>query len=158
MALPPLTSVSELERRLGGTITDATEADRAAALIDDASALVRHAAGQVWVDAEGDLTAVPDLAVTITLGAALRAWYNRADVDSQQLGVVTTRFRVALTAAETEKLAGLFRTNSIQSVELKHGFGYDGVPVGWIPVINDPEGLGIGEPFPLGWPFDWMMP
>lgn len=54
-----LASVVDVEVRLGRELVDA-ELGRVAALLDDASALVRDQAGRTWVDAEtGDPLPVP---------------------------------------------------------------------------------------------------
>lgn len=152
MALVPLTSVDELERRLGKTIPDGAERDRADALLSDASTLVRHAAGATWVDAEGDLTDVPDLAVTITIAAAIRAWFNPAGVTAQQLGAVSVRYAdVWLTGKETDQLAQMTR-QSVQSIELEHGFGFKGdTNAGWVPYDHTGLGPAPGDYAPIGY-------
>jgi len=84
--LPPLATIPDLEARIGHPITDPAEQARANALLADASSLVRFAANQTWVDENGDLTVVPDLAVSITCQAALRGWFNPAGIEAAQLG------------------------------------------------------------------------
>lgn len=147
MPLPALATLDDLQRRLGGPITEAGERDRAVALLSDASTLVRHEAGRTWVDAEGELTAVPDLAMTITLAVAVRAFNNPNQDESAQLGAFSVRYAdVWLTRAEADRLNGL-TNGSLTSVDLTHGFGFDGRPGD----IRDyvPVDYG-GDWFPLG--------
>lgn len=153
MALPPLAPISELERRIGVAIEPGAERERAAALISDASTLVRHEASATWVDAQGDLDAVPDLAVTITLAAALRGWYNPAAIESTQLGAVSVRYAdVWLTAAERERLGSLGQSG-LTSLTMRHGYGWDGPDrYGYAPVDHAP-GVGgeFADWFPIGY-------
>jgi hypothetical protein len=155
MALPPLASVTDLEARLVAPITDAHQRERAEALLADASTLVRYEANRTWVDPDTGLpTAVPDVAVTICLQAALRAFYNPAQVASQQLGAASVRYGdVWLTGSECERLAGLGRTRGeLQSIELQPGFGFERDYWGYAPVDNEP---GMSTPaadwFPIGY-------
>lgn len=153
MALPALVGLEELERRLGESILEPAERDRAAALLSDASTLVRHEAGRTWVDANGDLVAdVPDIAVTVALHAAMRAWYNPASIESQQLGAASVRFGdVWLSAVERDRLNSLGRTTII-SVEAEHGFGFHRDVDWWVPVdYGDGVGIPYGDPYPLGY-------
>lgn len=152
MALVPLASIVELERRIGETITDSKERDRALALLTDASTLVRHEAGRTWVDADGELTDVPDVAVAIALAAAMRSWYNPAGVESTQLGAVSVRFPdVWLTSRERDQLTSLTRQGII-SVDTSHGYGWDCDTVGWAPVdYGGGAGVGTADWFPIGY-------
>lgn len=154
MALPPLSTVEELERRVGKPIPEGAERDRALALISDASTLVRHEAGRTWVDAEGELLAddVPDMAVVVTLAAAQRAWYNPGGVESTQVGAVSIRFGdVWLTAIERDRLADM-SSGGLLSIPMKHGYGWEGDLTGWVP--TDHTGTGPapgGDWFPIGY-------
>lgn len=145
MALPPLADLSALAARLGAPFEPGAERERAAALLSDASVLVRHEAGRTWIDAEGELAEVPDIAVTTTLMSATRAWYNPASVDSQQLGAVSVRFGdVWLTAAERSRLKGLGQAG-LSSIKLTPGFGFEtDDTTGWAPV----DYLDVGTPTP----------
>lgn len=50
-----LAAVTEVETRLGRQFPDdSPELGRVAALLDDASALVRDVAGTTWIDSNGD--------------------------------------------------------------------------------------------------------
>lgn len=152
MALVPLTTVEELERRLGQTIPSGPERDRAEALLSDASTLVRHEAGRTWVNAVGEIEDVPDLAVTVTIKAALRAWYNPAGVESQQLGAASVRYGdVWLTGTERDSLSQLTR-QTVLSIDLDHGYGFDGnATQGWVPYDFTGLGPAPGDPFPIGY-------
>lgn len=154
MALPPLAPISELERRIGRSIDPGAERERAAALISDASTLVRHEASATWVDADGELIAVPDLAVTIALAAALRGWYNPAAIESTQLGAVSVRYAdVWLTATERDRLGSLGATG-FQSITMRHGYGFDGPDRwGYAPVAHGDNDLGAdaADWFPIGY-------
>lgn len=70
--LPPLTTLSELEVRIGPQ----DEAARAEAVLVDASNLVRDEAGKSWVDDADVVTGVPDMIVTLVLKVAKRAIDN----------------------------------------------------------------------------------
>lgn len=150
--LPPLATPEQLAVRVGKTdFAVGAEADRAFALLEDASSLVRFEVGLDWVDPDTGalLTTVPDVAVTITLSAATRAWFNPAQVQSEQLGAAMVRFGdVWLTSAEAERLAGLNTSASdLTSVSLTPGFGFERpVGLGWAPAD-----YGEGQ-----WPYaDW---
>lgn len=109
MTAPALATVNDLGTYLGAQITD-TDA-RAAVILATASAQVRAAAGQTWLDAEGRLTSVHELAWTVTIQAAARAWANPTGAASGTAGpfAATWAAGVALTADEKEQLAALPR-------------------------------------------------
>lgn len=142
-----------MEARIGRQIIDDDELTRASALLADASALVRFEANRTWVDADtGQLVAIPDYVVTLTVNAALRGWYNPAGIESAQLGAVSVRYGSAwLTSAERENLAIMTRTKGLQQAMLKPGFGFDQDISGYVPVDNA-EGLHTpaADWFPLG--------
>jgi hypothetical protein len=153
MALVPLATVEMMETRLGKPIEAGAERDRAEALISDASTLVRHEAGRTWVDAEGDLVVdVPDVAVMTAISAAIRAWYNPSQIESAQLGAVSIRYGdVWLTAVERDRIGSISRAG-IQSLDLNHGFGFDGNPTeGWAPYDFTGLGAAPGDWFPIGY-------
>lgn len=155
MALPPLALVPDLEARLVAPITDPHQRERAESLLADASALVRWEAGRDWVDDVGQLTTVPDIAFMITLQAALRAFYNPAQVSSQQLGAASVRYGdVWLTSAERNRLADLGGTRgNMQSIQMSGGYGFEGPEnLGWVPVSNY-EGADTPDAdwFPIGY-------
>ena len=152
--LPPLATITDLEARLGHPITDPAEQARANALLADASALVRFEANQTWVDDDGDLAAVPDLAVTITCQAALRGWFNPSGIESAQLGAVSVRYGQAwLTAQERAQLALFAHGKGLDQVILTGGFGFAETASGWVPVNNSPDldTAAVADHFPLGW-------
>lgn len=131
--LPALATVPDLEARLGSTIVDKSDRERALALLRDASALVRHEAGTNWVDEDGALSDVPDLAVAIACAITIRAYHNPADIDSTQMGAVSVRYRdVWMTKAEADRLARLTRTAG--SLLLTPGFGFERPVAGYVPV------------------------
>jgi hypothetical protein len=132
--LPPLATLADLSARIIGDIAPGDETDRANALLTDASTLVRFEAGADWVDENGALTDVPDIAVTITLASAVRAWHNPTGAESQQLGAASVRFGNAwLTGAEADRLSSLAK-GGLTSVLLTPGFGFEHAPIGWAPV------------------------
>lgn len=74
--LPAFVDVETLAARIPGGI-DVDDEARAQAALDDASTLVRAAAGIDWVDEHGQLVAdVPDVVATVTAAAARRAFVN----------------------------------------------------------------------------------
>jgi hypothetical protein len=130
--LPPLATLPQLEARLGRTLTVAAEIDRANALLEDASSLVRFEAGEDWVE------------TTITLAASVRAWFNPAQVQSEQLGAAMVRFGdVWLTGAEADRLGRLGDDATLHSVELTPGFGFEGSAFGWAPCDNNSDGGSV---------------
>ena len=90
MALPSLAAVEDLAARLPGGIAAADE-DRAQAVLDDVSALVRAEAETDWVDDQDALDGVPDVVVTVTLAAARRAWLNPDGKVSETIGSYSYR-------------------------------------------------------------------
>lgn len=154
--LPSLATIADMEARLGHLIVDDAERERAQALLNDASALIRFEANRTWMDDTVDppvLGAVPDFVVSLTALAALRGWYNPAGIESAQLGAVSVRYGGAwLTNAERSQLALLNRGQGLQNIELQPGFGFEGGTYGWVPVDNE-QGLHTPDAdwFPLGW-------
>jgi hypothetical protein len=156
--LPALAEVSDMEARLGHPITEPDEIIRAQTLLDDASALIRFEANQTWMDTTQEppvLGPVPDYILTLTVRAAMRGWYNPAEIESTQLGAVSVRYGTAwLTNSERQQLALLNRGQGLQGITLKPGFGFDGGTSGWVPVDNA-ENLHTPDAdwFPIGlWP------
>lgn len=84
--MTPLADLSALEDRM--TVDDT---NRALAALDDASAFVRAAAGADWVDAEGNLDAVPAVVVAVTLAVARRLYENPDGFESETIGDYTYR-------------------------------------------------------------------
>jgi hypothetical protein len=146
MTLPSLAPIVELEKRLGKNLDGADE-DRANALLVDASALVRHVARATWVDADGTLTEVPDVAVAITLQATLRAWYNPEGVNGESIAGYSVQYGagdVWLTSTERNQLEQLGRAGGFAAVEASHGYGFDGPAQLTTPVDYQP-----GQGWPL---------
>lgn len=144
--LPALATLDQFEARIGRTLSDPAEVARAEALLSDASALVRFESHTDWIDPDtGDPTAVPDVAVTITLASAVRAWYNPAQVTSEQLGAAMVRFGdVWLTSAEADRLSRLSGNAGLQSVLLTPGFGFERDPyIGYAPCDNNGDGATV---------------
>ena len=74
--LPPLAEPSDLENRLGRAFAD-EEADRAEAVLADASALARAEAGRSWVsDTEPAASTAPDVVKAVVLRVAERCMRN----------------------------------------------------------------------------------
>jgi hypothetical protein len=153
--LPSLAQIADMEARLGHPITEDSERERAQAMLNDASALIRFEANQTWMDetqVPPVLGAVPDYVVSLTALAALRGWYNPAGIESAQLGAVSVRYGGAwLTNAERAQLGLLNRGQGLQGLELTPGFGFERNTYGWVPVDNQ-EDLHTPEAdwFPLG--------
>jgi hypothetical protein len=154
MALPPLATIDEFNALIVGDVKPGDDTDRANALIAAASSLVRFEAGTNWVDEAGLLTAVPDVAVTITLAAATRAWYNPAQISSQQLGAASVRYGdVWLTTKESDRLNLLSGKRGLTSVELTGGFGFERDSLyGWAPVdYGGGADYSAADWFPIGY-------
>jgi len=89
--LPPLASTSELETRLGVTLSGA-DLSRASAALADASALIRQEADEDWVDDEGDLEDVPDIVSSVCLAVAYRAYRNPEGTVQASVGDVSVTY------------------------------------------------------------------
>lgn len=84
--MEPLASVADLEARLGREF-ESTEINRALALLDDASALVRDVAGKTWVDpGTGTLLSVPGSVRWVVLRATERAIRNPEGYSAESAG------------------------------------------------------------------------
>ena len=82
----PLADVPDLEARPGREFSD-EETTRAAALLDDASALVRDVAGKTWIDPEtGERLPVPGSIRWVVLRAAERAVRNPEGFSAESAG------------------------------------------------------------------------
>ena len=153
--LPSLATVADIEAHIGHTIYDPAEQTRAQALLNDASALVRHASGASYMLEDGSaLGEIPDIVVMVTCTAALRAWYNPAGIEAAQLGAVSVRYGGAwLSQAERDMLATLPPNNvgGLSQITLSPGYGWGGGPYGYVPVDNQ-ENLATPDAdwFPLG--------
>ena len=149
---PPLATIDQLSARVGRPFQPGAETDRANGLLEDASALVRFEAGVDWVDPDtGMLVDVPDVATTITLAAATRAWFNPAQVQSEQLGAAMVRFGdVWLTGAEASRLGRLNDDSGFKSVSLTPGFGFEVDTSGYVPCDYGQGQYPYADRFPLG--------
>lgn len=90
MTLPALAEVQDLADWLGEDLSGDTT--RVAAWLRGASALVRAAAKQTWVDDEGALTDVPDEIHTVVLQVTERKWRNPTGVIQDTAGPLTERY------------------------------------------------------------------
>ena len=126
MPLPPFATVEDLEARLGVVLAEhGPDLERAAAALDDASALVRNA-GIDWVDDHGELVDdLPDIVFSVTLAAALRAYQNPTGAERQAVGDVSVSYSSAgegggvyLTRAERTAIRKAAGTGSLVSVGL----------------------------------------
>lgn len=82
---PPLATIEDLEARLGREFA-AADLARAAAVLDDASALVRDEAGKTWLDDAGDLTVVPASIRAVVLRVSERTVRNPGGFSSESAG------------------------------------------------------------------------
>ncbi len=151
--LPPLASLEALSLRLGVTLAGA-EADRAGAILDDASALVRSEAGREWVDDEVVLLDVPAVVESVTLAAAYRAFRNPDGVAQTSLGDASIHYdrgdgqaAVYLTRDERKAIRRAAGTSAVGAIELTSPWA---MPADTYPVAVS----GGGAPIPIG-PFPW---
>jgi hypothetical protein len=123
MSLPALASPSDLAAFLNVAIDD--DDARAALLLRLASSLVRQAAGEAWVDSEGDLDNPPDVAVTVCLQSAARAWTNPTAASQSSTGPFQQSYEsgIILTPEERELVASLSTSavSGISSLTLRAG-------------------------------------
>jgi hypothetical protein len=141
MTLPALASTSDLSARG----VDVSDAARAQAVLDDASALIRLEAGVDWVDTDGQLDAdVPDVVLTVCCRAAARAMGVDPAAEETQLADFRVRYRdVYLTKAEKRLVRKAAGTSSIGSIELTSPYRAP-TPADYVPVE------GGGDPVLMG--------
>lgn len=151
--LPPLASVAELSLRLGVTLAGA-EADRATAVLDDASALIRGEAGADWVDDAEQLADVPAIVASVTLAVAYRAFRNPDGVALTSLGDASVSYdrgdgqaAVYLTRDERRSVRKAAGASAVGAIELTSPWA---MPADTYPVAVS----GGGDSIPLG-PFPW---
>lgn len=151
--LPPLASVTSLGLRLGITLAGA-DADRAAAVLDDASALIRAEAGTAWVDEAEQLSGVPAVAESIALAVAYRAYRNPDGVSQTSLGDASVSYdrgtgqaAVYLTRDERRAVRRAAGTTAVGAIELASPWA---MPASDYPVAV----AGGGDQIPIG-PFPW---
>lgn len=89
--LPSLATVEQFEVRIPGGV-EVGDYARAQAALDDASSLVRTEASVTWVNAAGELFEVPDVAVTVAIAAARRAFVNPDMIASESIQDYSTTF------------------------------------------------------------------
>lgn len=144
--LPALAEIAEMETRLGKAIPT-NQVARAQSALLDASTLVRSEVGQTWVDAERQLTDIPDVARMVTLAVALRAYQGESIPGVPGLGERMVRSPnerpVYLTSAEKRALASLAGNSGVFTLSTTRGgdpFDTVFVPAapdsdGWVPFI-----------------------
>ncbi|MBM4414906.1 MAG: hypothetical protein FJ035_01245 [Chloroflexi bacterium] len=150
---PALASLSALEARLGVTLTGA-DAERAAAALDDASALIRADAGVDWVDDEGALTDVPAVVEQVALAVAYRAFRNPDALTQTSLGDASVSYdrsgvqaAVYMTRDERRAVRRAAGTAAVGAIELASPWA--------MPAADYPVPVaGGGDPIPIG-PFPW---
>lgn len=87
-AVPPLAPLEDLKERLGYVAwPNEAEESRAASLLDDASELIRDAAGKTWLNNdESAVVDVPRPVQRICVTAAFRAYGNPQALSQRTLG------------------------------------------------------------------------
>jgi hypothetical protein len=155
--LPALAEIDDLADWLGNPmVADTDHEARAAAVLRAASASVRRAAGETWVDENGDLDAVPEHVWSLTLQIAARMWANPTGARQQATGPFSTTFEPpVLTDEEISQLTGPKRTahggvwtlsTTRGEVETRRVLPYyDGHPDP-VPVIGETRGLPADMP------------
>lgn len=151
--LPPLATVAALGLRLGTTLAG-SDAERAAAVLDDASALIRGEAGTAWVDGEGALSGVPAVVEAVALAVAYRAFRNPDGFSQTSLGDASVAFdrgtgqaAVYLTRDERRAVRRAAGTTAVGAIELVSPWA---MPASDYPVAV----AGGGDQIPIG-PFPW---
>ena len=153
MALPPLAPVDALEAWLGVTLTGVA-LDRAAAVLDAASAMVRAEAGLDWTttttsdDDEVVVTLDEDIpadVVSIAVRIAANMWANPSGATQQSTGPFSVTHGAALT--ETDRtLLGRFRAHGgLFTISTTRGdLETDSV---YVDVVGTDEPLPVGPPW-----------
>jgi hypothetical protein len=154
--LPPLASVDQLGARLGSDPTG-SEYERAFAVLNDVSALVRSVAGLDWVtedDGDIELDDVPDIIVAVTVAVAYRAYQNPTGATQSSVGDVSVSYgregvtgAIYLTPDERRAVRRAAGASSAGTVELVSPY-YPAASAYYVPVE------GGGDPIPIG-PFPW---
>lgn len=151
--LPALATTDALVLRLGVTLAGA-ELDRASAVLDDASALIRSEAGVDWVDEQGQLAGVPTVVESVALAVAYRAFRNPDGLGQASLGDASVSYdrgsgqsAVYLTRDERRSIRRAAGTSAIGAVELVAPWS---MPANTYPVAVS----GGGDLIPIG-PFPW---
>lgn len=98
MALSPLASVDDLATWLGVTL-EGVAAERAGAVLDAASAMVRAEAGQDW-----DGTEAPADVIALVIRVAANMWANPTGVSQQATGPFSVSYGSALSDADRDLL------------------------------------------------------
>jgi hypothetical protein len=108
-------------------------------VLDDASSLVRHVARRTWVDANGDLTDVPHIVVSITASVARRMWDNPTGAVHETAGPFSVRRSeqagdvMYLTKTERSVLESMRPTSAVWTLSTQRAD--EGVaPVNWFEV------------------------
>lgn len=89
--LPAFATIDEFANRLPGGISD-DDSTRAQAALDDASALIRNETGKTWVTDDELDADVPDIVVTVTCRAAMRAFVNPTGLVQDTTGPFSASF------------------------------------------------------------------
>ena len=145
--LPALVSLDDFALRVGGV--SASDEERAQAMLDDASALVRAEAGtEDWVDDDGALEDVPGVIVAVVVAVAIRAFRNPDGVRQESIGTYSVSYAdsstaVFLTEGERRAIRRAVGMSGIGSVLLEGEWTVHPAAV-YVPVE------GGGDDFPLG--------
>lgn len=145
--LPPLAAFEKLSAKIGYVPED-SERDRAEALLDEASELIRDVAGKTWTEANGELQEVPYRVRSICVAAAFRAFDNPEGLTQRSIGDSSKSYDrtgreggeiVYLTDAEEKairKAAG-GSTGGMVSVTLVSPYSGDPLLSGWEAVVAE---------------------
>ena len=102
MGLPALADDRALARWLRVSIETTDDLQRAQDYLRTASTLVRSRAGETWVDAEGNLEAVPDGISQVVVMVAARLWRNPTSDRAGATGPFSTTFGAGFELTEAE--------------------------------------------------------
>lgn len=120
--LDPIATVEDFALRISGGVPESEE-ERAFALLQDASALIRAIAGTDWEES-GD-EEPPDVAVMICMAAAKRAYINSDGIRSESIdGEYATSYfspDVYLTAAEETRIHQAMGTSGLWALSTTRG-------------------------------------
>ena len=150
MASPALATTDDLEARGVNT----SDASRAQAALDDASAFIRDVASpEDWLDDDGNLETVPDIVVAICCRAVQRSLDNPQAVQAEGIGSYNVTFAnsspdVYLTKAERASIRRAAGKSTLGAVTIESPYA----------PRTDPDDIymnvaGGGDPIPMGpWP------
>jgi hypothetical protein len=141
MALPALATYDDLKGRIG-SCDDRTQAE---ALLAQASAIVRAAAGLLWVDEGGELSGVPEGIPGVVVEMVARVCDNPLGVESESQTQGVRSQSVSFSADAAQRLYLSTADRIVIGSTTKRAFTIDPTPV-TSAIVPDLTGATINAP------------